>query len=148
LRAPVTAPADAKDNAALSGALDEALRNNAATQALKILQQMAEGSIARGDYAAAQHAYGQAISLAHLSRLGEERADQYANLGRMYWQKGDRGEAEAYWRAARDQYEQFDLTAKAAEMNALLRQSSPAAMVSPSRPLQTGKKTSSIIELR
>jgi tetratricopeptide (TPR) repeat protein len=132
----------------LAGALDEALRNNAATEALKILQQMAQGSIAKGDYAAAQQSYNHAITVAHLSKLGEARADQYANLGRMFLQKGDRTEAEAYWRAARDQYEQFDMTAKVAEMNTLLRQISPAALASPSRPTQSGKKTSSIIELR
>jgi tetratricopeptide (TPR) repeat protein len=132
----------------LDGALDEALRNNAAAEALKILQQMAQGSIARGDYAAAQQSYNHAIKVAHLSKLGEARADQYANLGRMFLQKGDRTEAEAYWRAARDQYEQFDMTAKVVEMNTLLRQISPSAVVSSSRPTQSGKKTSSVIELR
>lgn len=141
-------PAAVQEPDKLAGALDDALRNNAAAEALKILQQMAQGSMARGDFAAAQTAYNQAINLAHLSKLGGARADQYANLGRMFLQKGDRGEAEAYWRAARDQYEQFDMTAKVAEMNTLLRQLSPAALSSPSRPTQNGKKTSSIIELR
>ena len=141
-----TAPVQAPDK--LAGALDEALRNNAAAEALKILQQMAQGSIARGDYAAAQQSYNHAIKVAHLSKLGEARADQYANLGRMFLQKGDHAEAQAYWRAARDQYEQFDMSAKVAEMNTLLRQISPAALASPSRPSQSGKKTSSIIELR
>ena len=141
-------PAAVQEPDKLAGALDDALRNNAAAEALKILQQMAQGSMARGDFAAAQTAYNQAINLAHLSKLGGARADQYANLGRMFLQKGDRGEAEAYWRAARDQYEQFDMTAQVAEMNTLLRQLSPAALSSPSRPTQNGKKTSSIIELR
>ena len=141
-------PAPVQEPDKLAGALDDALRNNAAAEALKILQQMAQGSMAKGDFAAAQTAYNQAINLAHLSKLGGARADQYANLGRMFLQKGDRGEAEAYWRAARDQYEQFDMTSKVAEMNALLRQLSPAALSSPSRPAQNGKKTSSIFELR
>lgn len=141
-------PAQATAPDMLDGALDEALRNNAAAEALKILQQMAQGSIVRGDYAAAQQSYNHAIKVAHLSKLGEARADQYANLGRMFLQKGDRAEAQAYWRAARDQYEQFDMTGKVAEMNMLLRQISPAAVASPSRPVQNGKKTSSIIELR
>ena len=143
-----TEPATVQAPDKLAGALDEALRNNAAAEALKILQQMAQGSIAKGDYASAQQSYNHAIKVAHLSKLGEARADQYANLGRMFLQKGDPNEAQAYWRAARDQYEQFDMTAKVAEMNTLLRQISPAALASPSRPSQSGKKTSSIIELR
>lgn len=143
-----TSPASSTAPDKLDAELDNALRNNAAAEALKILQQMAQGSIARGDFAAAQKSYNAALNLAHLSRLGEQRADQYANLGRLNWKKGDRGEAEAYLRAARDQYEQFDLTAKAAEMTALLRQISPSAVASPSQPTQSGKRTSSIIELR
>lgn len=132
----------------LSDALDVALRDNAAADALAILQQMADGSIRRGDFAAAQKAYSDALAIAHTRQMTEARADQYANLGRMFWKKGDKGEAVAYWRAARDQYEQFEVPAKVADMNSLLRQASPTAATSPSRPSQSGKKTSSIIELR
>ena len=132
----------------LAAALDEALRNSAAADALRILQQMAEGSIGRGDFAAAQRAYNDAMQIAHAGDLKEARADQYANLGRLHWKKGDKTEAEAFWRAARDQYEQLDVTAKVAEMNTLLRQGSPGALASPSRPTQSGKRTTSVFTIR
>ena len=141
------APAGASSEQ-LSAALDEALRRSAATEALAILQQMADGSIARGDYAAALKAYNDAIQIAHIEKLTEVRADQYANVGRLYWKKGDKAEAEAFWRAARDQYEQFEITSKVAEMNALLAKSSPNAASSPSRPIQNGKRTSSFYSMR
>ena len=68
--------------------------------------------------------------------------------GRLHWKKGDKTEAEAFWRAARDQYEQLDVTAKVAEMNTLLRQGSPGALASPSRPTQSGKRTTSVFTIR
>ena len=132
----------------LAAALDTALQNSAAADALSILQQMAEGAIKKGDYAAAQKAYTDALDIAHARQMSEARADQYANLGRLHWKKGEKSEAESYWRAARDQYEQFEVSAKVTEMNSLLRQASPGAITSPSRPDQSGKRTSSIINLR
>jgi hypothetical protein len=132
----------------LESDLEVALQASAASDALAILQKMAEGSLQRGDYAAAKKAYNDALEIAHSREMTEQRADQYANLGRLHWKEGNKTEAEAYWRAARDQYEQFELPAKVAGMDALLRKASPGALNSSSRPAQTGKKTSSIIELR
>lgn len=143
--APAAARPAETSETGLAAALEVALHNSAANDALSILKQMAEGSIKRGDFAGAQKSYGDAIQIAHAMQLSEARADQYANLGGLHWKKGDKAEAEAFWRAARDQYEQFNVPAKVADMNALLRQSSPAALSSPSRPIQNGKKTSSFI---
>ena len=134
--------------ASLNADLENAIQANAAADALAILSKMAEGSMSRGDYAAAKKAYNDALEIAHSSQLNEQRADQYANLGKLHWKEGNKSEAEAYWRAARDQYEQFDLPKKVAEIDALLRKASPNAVNSTYRPVVSGKRSSSVIELR
>jgi tetratricopeptide (TPR) repeat protein len=103
-----------------TAALDAAVKGYDTPHAIRIMQRL--GDIARGrrELDRAAELYQGALGLSHRSGNAEAMADQYANLGRVFAEKGERGEAETYWRSARDQYVRLGLQAKTAEMAGLL----------------------------
>ena len=107
---------------------------------LAMLRKMGDEARARRAFDTADEAYQSAMAMAFQLGLREETADQYANLGHLQRDKGDASEARSYWRAARDQYEQFGFTAKAAEMTELLRQLAPPPAQLKAKPAR-GRRT-------
>jgi tetratricopeptide (TPR) repeat protein len=112
-----------KGEALLTRALEWAWQTNRGAEALQLLPRIGDLARRRRDFDTASRMYQDALALSHRMGQAEVMADQYANLGRTLAEKGERGEADTYWRSARDQYERLGLTQKAADAAAAIRQS-------------------------
>lgn len=129
--APATSPASA---VAKPVAEQTGLQASDPQIVLATLTKMGDEARARRDFETADEAYQSAMAMAFRQGLRAETADQYANLGHLSRDKGDTSEARSYWRAARDQYEQFGFSAKATAMTELLRQLAPPAAQVKAKP--------------
>lgn len=128
----------AKAEAVLGDAIAQADQDRQGGAVLQAQQRLAELALSQRQFEKADQLFQSALQSSHALGLPESMADQYASLGLVWAARGDRVEAETYWRAAKDQYEQLGLTVKAQTVTALLRASSPTALRSPSQPTTRG----------